>query len=86
MKTFAVGVHDFALENLSTTLQALRDVFDSFVPRVYPPQPNRCTSWHTLRVHRNQTVPGIDLKQVYTHNGQHLPSSKICLAPQRRPK
>ena len=47
MKTFAVGVDDFALENLSTTLQALRDVFDSFVPRVYPPQPNRCTSWNT---------------------------------------
>jgi hypothetical protein len=40
METDAVGVHDFALENLSTTLQALCNALDSFVPRVYPPQPN----------------------------------------------
>ena len=44
METDAVGVHDFALENLSTTLKALRNVLDGFVPRVYPPQPNRYPS------------------------------------------
>ena len=44
MKTYSVGVYDFALENLSTTLQALRDLLDGFVPRVYTPQPNRYTS------------------------------------------
>ena len=47
METDAVGVHDFALENLSTTLKAIRNVLDGFVPRVYPPQPNRYPSWRT---------------------------------------
>ena len=40
METDTISVHDFALENLSTTLQALRNVLDGFVPRVYTPQPN----------------------------------------------
>jgi hypothetical protein len=47
MEADTASVHDFALENLSTTLQTLHNVLDGFVPRVYPPQPNERPSWNT---------------------------------------
>ncbi len=39
MKANTICVHDFAVQNLSTTLQTLRDVFDGLVPWVHSPQP-----------------------------------------------